>query len=52
MRSMRSSLPWFPFFAPQQGIEVHQGKPIIYGAGGWIDDYRLDDDFRNDLGFM
>lgn len=22
-----------------QGIEVRGGRPIIYGAGGWIDDY-------------
>ncbi|KAL4424873.1 hypothetical protein ABPG77_002096 [Micractinium sp. CCAP 211/92] len=35
-----------------QGIEVHQQRPIIYGAGGFIDDYRLDEDFRNDLGFL
>jgi len=35
-----------------QGIEIYHGKPIIYGAGGFIDDYALDQDYRNDLGFM
>jgi poly-gamma-glutamate capsule biosynthesis protein CapA/YwtB (metallophosphatase superfamily) len=35
-----------------QGIEVRAGKPIIYGAGGYIDDYALDKVYRNDLGFM
>jgi Bacterial capsule synthesis protein PGA_cap len=35
-----------------QGIEVRNGKPIIYGAGGFIDDYALDGVYRNDLGFM
>lgn len=35
-----------------QGIEFYKGCPIIYGAGGFIDDYALDEDFRNDLGFI
>lgn len=35
-----------------QGIEIYHGKPIIYGAGGFIDDYALDQDYRNDLGFI
>lgn len=26
--------------APLQGIEVYKERPIVYGAGGWIDDYR------------
>jgi poly-gamma-glutamate capsule biosynthesis protein CapA/YwtB (metallophosphatase superfamily) len=29
-----------------QGVEVRGSKPIIYGAGGWIDDYALDEAFR------
>lgn len=35
-----------------QGIEVRSGRPIIYGAGGFIDDYALDEEYRNDLGFL
>lgn len=35
-----------------QGIEVYRQRPIVYGAGGFIDDYRLDEGFRNDLGFL
>jgi poly-gamma-glutamate synthesis protein (capsule biosynthesis protein) len=35
-----------------QGIEIRAGKPIMYGAGGFIDDYALDEMYRNDLGFM
>ena len=35
-----------------QGIEIFKGKPIIYGAGGFIDDYAMDESYRNDLGFL
>jgi len=35
-----------------QGVEVYNGHPIIYGAGGFIDDYAIDKHYRNDLGFM
>ena len=35
-----------------QGIEIRGGKPIIYGAGGFVDDYALDESYRNDLGFL
>eukprot|EP00210_Caulerpa_lentillifera_P001553 g1491.t1 len=35
-----------------QGIEVFKGVPIIYGAGGFVDDYALDNRYRNDLGFL
>lgn len=31
-------------------MEVYKGKPIIYGAGGFLDDYALDEQYRNDLG--
>jgi len=34
-----------------QGIEIYKGKPILYGCGDFIDDYAVDPDFRNDLGF-
>ncbi|PLN76565.1 hypothetical protein BDW42DRAFT_197093 [Aspergillus taichungensis] len=33
-----------------QGVEVHNGKPIIYGCGDFVDDYAVDRRFRNDLG--
>ncbi|PKY03688.1 hypothetical protein P168DRAFT_327743 [Aspergillus campestris IBT 28561] len=33
-----------------QGVEVHKGKPIIYGCGDFVDDYAVDRRFRNDLG--
>lgn len=35
-----------------QGIEIRNGRPIVYGAGGYIDDYALDDTYRNDLSFL
>ena len=33
-----------------QGVEVYRGAVIIYGCGDFVDDYRLDCEFRNDLG--
>lgn len=35
-----------------QGIEVYDGKPILYAAGDFIDDYMIDLDERNDLSFL
>jgi hypothetical protein len=35
-----------------QGIEVYRERCIVYGAGGFVDDYALDEDYRNDLGFI
>jgi poly-gamma-glutamate synthesis protein (capsule biosynthesis protein) len=32
-----------------QGIEFHQGKPILYDTGDFVDDYAVDPDLRNDL---
>lgn len=32
-----------------QGIELHRGKPIIYDAGDFVDDYAVDPELRNDL---
>ncbi|MEE8363900.1 MAG: CapA family protein [Dehalococcoidia bacterium] len=32
-----------------QGIEVHNGKPILYDTGDFVDDYAVDTDLRNDL---
>jgi len=34
-----------------QGIEIHKGKPIFYGCGDFVDDYAVDHEYRNDLGF-
>lgn len=31
-----------------QGIEIYKGKPIIYSAGDFIDDYAVDETERND----
>ena len=31
-----------------QGIEIHQGKPILYDTGDFIDDYAVDPQLRND----
>ncbi|MBA2278627.1 MAG: CapA family protein, partial [Chloroflexia bacterium] len=31
-----------------QGIEVWRGKPILYDAGDFIDDYAVDPELRND----
>jgi hypothetical protein len=33
-----------------QGIEIYKGKPIFYGLGDFIDDYAVDEVYRNDLG--
>ncbi|WP_049928077.1 CapA family protein [Halopiger goleimassiliensis] len=35
-----------------QGIEVHEGSPIMYDAGDFVDDYRVDPELRNDRGFL
>lgn len=32
-----------------QGIELWQGKPILYDTGDFVDDYAVDDELRNDL---
>jgi poly-gamma-glutamate synthesis protein (capsule biosynthesis protein) len=31
-----------------QGVELHQGCPILYAAGDLVDDYAVDPGFRND----
>jgi poly-gamma-glutamate capsule biosynthesis protein CapA/YwtB (metallophosphatase superfamily) len=31
-----------------QGIEIHQGKPILYDTGNFIDDYAVNPQLRND----
>ncbi|WP_226004412.1 CapA family protein [Natrinema salinisoli] len=35
-----------------QGIEVHEGSPIVYDAGDFVDDYRVDRELRNDRSFL
>jgi poly-gamma-glutamate capsule biosynthesis protein CapA/YwtB (metallophosphatase superfamily) len=34
-----------------QGVEIYKKKFILYGCGDFIDDYAVDSDYRNDLGF-
>lgn len=29
-----------------QGVQVVHGRPIIYGAGGFIDDYPTEEEYR------
>lgn len=35
-----------------QGIEIHQGRPILYCAGDFVDDYAVDPLERNDRSFI
>jgi poly-gamma-glutamate synthesis protein (capsule biosynthesis protein) len=35
-----------------QGIELHRGRPIIYDAGDFVDDYAVDPKLRNDWGLL
>lgn len=35
-----------------QGIEIYQGKPILYSCGDFIDDYAVDPVERNDQSFI
>ena len=35
-----------------QGVEIHDGAPIIYDAGDFVDDYAVDGDLRNDRSFV
>ncbi len=34
------------------GIEVYDGKPILYDTGDFVDDYAVDDRLRNDRSFL
>ena len=31
-----------------QGVEVRQGRPVLYDTGDFVDDYRVDPELRND----
>lgn len=35
-----------------QGIEVHEGRPILYDTGDFVDDYAVDSRLRNDRSFL
>jgi len=35
-----------------QGIELYAGRPIIYDAGDFVDDYAVDPELRNDWGLL
>jgi poly-gamma-glutamate synthesis protein (capsule biosynthesis protein) len=35
-----------------QGIEIERGRPIIYDAGDFVDDYAVDPELRNDWGLL
>ncbi|MFB6154409.1 MAG: CapA family protein [Haloferacaceae archaeon] len=35
-----------------QGVEVHEGVPILYDAGDFVDDYAVDAELRNDRSFL
>ncbi|ELY80271.1 CapA family protein [Natrinema gari] len=35
-----------------QGIERYNGSPIIYDAGDFVDDYRVDEEMHNDRSFL
>jgi poly-gamma-glutamate capsule biosynthesis protein CapA/YwtB (metallophosphatase superfamily) len=35
-----------------RGVEIYRGRPIIYCAGDFIDDYAVDEDERNDESFI
>jgi poly-gamma-glutamate capsule biosynthesis protein CapA/YwtB (metallophosphatase superfamily) len=35
-----------------RGIEMYRGRPILYGAGNFVDDYAVDEIERNDESFV
>lgn len=35
-----------------QGVEVHEGTPILYDCGDFVDDYAVDSALRNDRSFL
>lgn len=35
-----------------QGVEIYQGKPILYDCGEFVDDYAVDPVLRNDWGLL
>jgi poly-gamma-glutamate capsule biosynthesis protein CapA/YwtB (metallophosphatase superfamily) len=49
---MGADLYWGHSNHPPQGIELYHGKPILYSAGDFVDDYMVDSAERNDLSFL
>ena len=49
---MGADLYWGHSNHTPQGIEVYQGKPILYSTGDFVDDYAVDAHERNDLSFL
>ncbi|WP_394739032.1 CapA family protein [Natronococcus roseus] len=35
-----------------QGVEIHEGRPILYDTGDFVDDYAVDSRLRNDRSFL
>ncbi|NEU55261.1 CapA family protein [Halorussus sp. MSC15.2] len=35
-----------------QAVEVHDGTPVLYDCGDFVDDYAVDSDLRNDRSFL
>lgn len=35
-----------------QGVEIYKGRPVIYSAGDFVDDYAVDETERNDESFI
>jgi poly-gamma-glutamate synthesis protein (capsule biosynthesis protein) len=35
-----------------QGVEIHRDRPIVYGAGDFLDDFAIDPVARNDWSFL
>jgi poly-gamma-glutamate capsule biosynthesis protein CapA/YwtB (metallophosphatase superfamily) len=49
---MGADLYWGHSNHTPQGIELYQGKAILYSTGDFVDDYMVDTDERNDLSFL
>lgn len=49
---MGADLYWGHSNHTPQGIELYQGKAILYSTGDFIDDYMIDKNERNDLSFL
>ncbi len=50
--NMGADLYWGHSNHTPQGIELYQGKAILYSTGDFVDDYMIDQDERNDLSFL
>jgi poly-gamma-glutamate synthesis protein (capsule biosynthesis protein) len=50
--NMGADLYWGHSNHTPQGIEVCNGKAILYSTGDFVDDYAIDKDERNDLSFL